>query len=952
MKHPHRSTVDGATTPARSVSEAGSRARKLRYMLGLSIAGTLVASVGQAQEDKGLGGELEEIVVTATRQIDTVNRVPLTITAVTQQRLDQQGIKNSADLTRYVPGLATVPNPGGGQQTFSIRGIVGVNGAATTSVYLDDTNITKRANNGVAQNNGVVVPLLYDLARVEVLKGPQGTLYGGSSEGGTVRYITPTPSLIDSSGSTRVEMNSIGSDGELGYEVAGAYGGPIVRDKFGFRVSGIYRKSGGWVDTVSAYTGKTIKEDANGETEWAGRLAFLWQVTDNFSAQLSGYHVDYESEGGASTTTKIFWDGAAATGYQGMVAPANTTFTTQARCVTNNTRPTSGGTPASPWFATAVPGQPGASAFVPATSTAPAAVAACSAANLRPSRTYGPFRTGEYINLATGRQDIEGAGSQADIAALTLNFDFGGINLKSITSYIDDESESNAPGGEEWGSATPPSTIQNVNGTGVASTPGVTGQSLTILPTARGFPLFQDFFNATGGLGHSQIFAATNERDGIEQELRIASAGEGRLSWVAGAYYSDITTTIHYANLISPAMSDLIERLMYGSTFTSLARYGVPNVNGDQGVLDGDINDKEFAVFTEANYWLIKDKLKATLGLRYSKVELDYHQLAYGQTNGRTALSSGSITEGNITEKPVTPKGGLQYQFSDDKMVYATASKGFRAGGVNAEVSQTICAAALAPLGVTARDLPRTYDSDTVWSYELGAKFRLFDTVQVNIAGFRIDWEDVQATTTLTCGQSFTANGEKARSEGAEVQIQYQPVPAFGMYVNASYTDAYYVDPVRAPSAPGIFPQPSFNAGDKFNIPPFQLSAGAQFDFHLGENLATYIRLDGTYADDYTSGATFGSSGYSGNFFIKDKPSVMLFNLRGGINMDNGVEMNVFVQNLLNNEDQIVQGLSGFGDGRGTCAGVDCATFTTYNPFVNQAFLQPRRFGVQVNYKF
>jgi outer membrane receptor protein involved in Fe transport len=157
---------------------------------------------------------------------------------------------------------------------------------------------------------------------------------------------------------------------------------------------------------------------------------------------------------------------------------------------------------------------------------------------------------------------------------------------------------------------------------------------------------------------------------------------------------------------------------------------------------------------------------------------------------------------------------------------------------------------------------------------------------------------------------------------------------------------------VRAPSAPGIFPQPSFNAGDKFNIPPFQLSAGAQFDFHLGENLATYIRLDGTYADDYTSGATFGSSGYSGNFFTKDKPSVMLFNLRGGINMDNGVEMNVFVQNLLNNEDQIVQGLSGFGDGRGTCAGVDCATFTTYNPFVNQAFLQPRRFGVQVNYKF
>ncbi len=107
--------------------------------------------------------------------------MPISIQAVTQDNLDRQGIKSAADLVRAVPGLASVPNPGGAQQTFSIRGIVGGNGAATTSVYLDDTNLTKRANSGVAQNNGVITPLLYDLERVEVLKGPQGTLYGGSS---------------------------------------------------------------------------------------------------------------------------------------------------------------------------------------------------------------------------------------------------------------------------------------------------------------------------------------------------------------------------------------------------------------------------------------------------------------------------------------------------------------------------------------------------------------------------------------------------------------------------------------------------------------------------------------------------------------------------------------------------------------------------------------------------
>src|SRR4030095_11657742 len=132
---------------------------------------------------------LEEVTVTATRQIETVNTVPLSIQAVTQEHLDRQGIKNTADLVRAVPGLAAVGNPGGAQQTFSIRGIVGGTGAATTSVSLDDTNISKRSNGGVAQNNGTVTPLLYDLERVEVLKGPQGTLYGGSSAGGHGRVI-------------------------------------------------------------------------------------------------------------------------------------------------------------------------------------------------------------------------------------------------------------------------------------------------------------------------------------------------------------------------------------------------------------------------------------------------------------------------------------------------------------------------------------------------------------------------------------------------------------------------------------------------------------------------------------------------------------------------------------------------------------------------------------------
>lgn len=149
---------------------------RLQYLLsGAALGSCLIATGAFAQATAE--PTISEVVVTATRQSETVNKVPFTVQAVTQTVLDQQGIKNATDLVRIVPGL-NVAATSSTLATFSIRGVVGGTGAATTGVYLDDTNLTKRANGGVAQQNGAPVPLLYDLERVEVLKGPQGTLYG------------------------------------------------------------------------------------------------------------------------------------------------------------------------------------------------------------------------------------------------------------------------------------------------------------------------------------------------------------------------------------------------------------------------------------------------------------------------------------------------------------------------------------------------------------------------------------------------------------------------------------------------------------------------------------------------------------------------------------------------------------------------------------------------------
>jgi outer membrane receptor protein involved in Fe transport len=194
---------------------------------------------------------LEEVVVTATRQTNTVNRVPLSVTAETQKALDQQGIRTISDLQATVPALAVTQQLGSGVGNFALRGIVQSSaGAATTGFYLDDVPLQKRnVAGGVGTANGTPIPPLFDLDRIEVLRGPQGTLYGGSSEGGTIRYIQPQPSLTHFSEYVRLQ-GSVPQKGADSWEAGAAMGGPIVEDKLGFRVSVFKKEAGGFIDMV------------------------------------------------------------------------------------------------------------------------------------------------------------------------------------------------------------------------------------------------------------------------------------------------------------------------------------------------------------------------------------------------------------------------------------------------------------------------------------------------------------------------------------------------------------------------------------------------------------------------------------------------------------------------------------------------------------------------------
>ncbi len=187
-------------------------------------------------------------------------------------------------------------------------------------MYLDDVPIQVRA---IGFSAGTVFPVLFDLERVEVLRGPQGTLFGSGSQGGTVRFIQPAPSLERYSVYARAE-GAITPHADESYEGGVAVGGPIVEDKLGFRVSAFYRREGGWIDSVPATfnvvdpvgasyadslvftpTGKGDKNHNYVESK-SFRAALKMAPTENFTISPSIFYQETE-RGGQSNN---FWTSA------------------------------------------------------------------------------------------------------------------------------------------------------------------------------------------------------------------------------------------------------------------------------------------------------------------------------------------------------------------------------------------------------------------------------------------------------------------------------------------------------------------------------------------------------------------------------------------------------------------------------------------------------------------
>jgi iron complex outermembrane receptor protein len=267
----------------------------LLWLVGVTAAAQAQTSAPATAGAEGPAptSELSEITVTATRRSERENDVPISLTALTPQALDTRSVRQIDDVMDLVPGLTFVRNgaaPTGNnndeQTDVSIRGIESSAGTSTTGIYIDDTPMQARK---IGYGTQDAYPAIFDLERVEVLRGPQGTLFGASSEGGTIRFIQPSPSLQNSTGYVRSELATT-KNGDPSYNEGAAFGAPIIDGVLGFRVSASFQHDGGWVNREDYPTGQITDTRSNWHQTVTARLALTWKPDDSLSITPSFYY--------------------------------------------------------------------------------------------------------------------------------------------------------------------------------------------------------------------------------------------------------------------------------------------------------------------------------------------------------------------------------------------------------------------------------------------------------------------------------------------------------------------------------------------------------------------------------------------------------------------------------------------------------------------------------------
>jgi len=791
----------------------------LKSYLKVSTAALVIASASvgiginpafaqQSAEEQDRG--IADIVVTATRREESVNKVPLAITALGGDTLSDLNITKFDKLIEYLPNVRAASR-GPGASSIFIRGlstdspglqIAGTAGAQpTVALYINDAPASL-----VGRNLDLYA---VDLQRVEVLAGPQGTLFGASAMGGAVRYITnkPDTSAFSAGFNSSYAFTKGGEESVAGDAFINI---PVVQDKLAVRAVFYTDRQGGYIDNIAG----TYQMPFNGNVGVAGKLPTGNPLLVTRALQ--------------SCTAVLNCTGS---GYQ---APTRQTIDNDAFVEDNyNDATYRGGRIALTWKVT----------------------------------------DDWSVDLMHVRQELDTDGVfdfEPDVGDLKVTkFADNSLRDKVNLSTWAVNGRLGALDLIYTGSFMKHSATQVADYAGYSNI----GLYLPYYECDAGV-YYSSQAQTAGNTCYApnKSYQVRNRTERMTQELRITTPVDKRIRGTFGLFYDENklfdNTDWSYLQEAAGYIYRRAPNASVNANDTSIRPVKVGFFNDIQR------KDKQFAAYGEASFDIIPEKLTLTGGLRYYNEKASINGSSNGSFGGARGVYNAVTGTYSAAGSPPTTynvsanlnqlyadaspakydgvlyKANLTYRIGDGSLVYATYSDGFRPGGFNrrpCRVPSAICP--------TNADFVRlgTYVPDKVQNYEVGGKFSLLDRrLQVNFAAYQIDWSNIQITIfdQNISNQTFTTNLLDARIRGLEGDVTWRTTPELTFNSAFSYNDSEMTKyrknttllrPLGSPLA--LSPKFQFNARMHWEK---ELSSGlapfAQVGFHyVGKSISDVI---------------------------------------------------------------------------------------------------------------
>ena len=714
--------------------------------------------------------QLESIVVTATKRKEDVTKIPLSVTVIGGDALEEQHITNIVDLTRSVPNLSFsggAAGGGSGLSTIELRGISSQAGSSTVGVYLDDVSMSTRN----LYSLGSAEPKFFDIDHIEVLRGPQGTLYGASSMGGTVKFVSNQPNVKDTESSFSAEASTT-KNGAKSNLVNGVYNTPLVPGELGLRLGVQVGKTGGYIDQVSqADPTQVISRGINSENSVVLKAAMKWTPNARLAITPSVFYQNVRSDG---------LDVSHLTDMSGNALPPNQT---------------------------------------------------------------------DQLLKEPGTDKLL-------VPSLTIAYDTGSSDLTSVTSYFRRDfnrtQDGQAANSEFFGCCL------------IGPSPAGLAEAVNALPSAVNLD---------------------NSVRQVSQELRLASkAYDGKglpIVWLAGIYLSDLKTRVTdnepvfgiNATFASFGASTADPNVLTGA-------YPNPFPNDNAYFSERRYAETQASAFGEVTYYL-NPALRLTGGARFlqARETLDRDGDFYFANGPQHSSFTGKY-------HALTPKLAVSWDAGPTNTLFASATQGFRLGGANRAIPYSICGAELSGTYHLSAP-PGTFDSDSLWSYEVGSKSNFFNNrLSINASAFYVKWKNIPQDIQWNCTFDFEGNFGRATSKGVEIEARARPMSNLNLALFGGVTRATFDEAV---------PSINVNAGAELQgVPKWNAGLTGDYRFFSGSSVSGFLRGAARWVGSSRGSFDPNNPDYSRSSYKTVDASV-------GASFD-AWEVSLFAKNLLNDQ--------------------------------------------------